>query len=352
MQPRQSKRVASRFIIILLSIAITFGNTGFVRAAGNTKVYYYLYDHLGGVDKMTDEEGNVVCSNDYLPFGDLRRGDCTDNDEDYGFTGKEKDPETGLMYYGARFYDATLGRFISPDPWGGDLLNPQTLNKYSYALNNPLKFIDPTGEKIELVARPVLNFLGLLGAMHTFLRITPDNPDDFQGVTQFTVGAYGEKRDGEIKLVKAINHPNETVLPSALEQKVTINPPEGKTDTEFINAAMDTYSRYGDNRKWTASGTQNSCDNSANCSNFTTGMLEGAGVAPEVIDSIDPTGVNWGLGTPIPEMSDQSRTNRAQWQQEFNQKTASPPKSFGEKVRAKLSGLKDKARSFFKKDKE
>ncbi|PIZ70845.1 hypothetical protein COY07_06070 [Candidatus Peregrinibacteria bacterium CG_4_10_14_0_2_um_filter_43_11] len=52
------------------------------------------------------------------------------------------------MYYGARYYDPVIGRFTSMDPWEGDLKDPQTLNKYSYARNNPVRYVDPTGEKV------------------------------------------------------------------------------------------------------------------------------------------------------------------------------------------------------------
>jgi len=62
-------------------------------------------------------------------------------------TGKERDPSSGLDNFGARYYASTMGRFMSPDDsfvaW--DLSNPQSLNLYSYVLNNPLRFTDPTG---------------------------------------------------------------------------------------------------------------------------------------------------------------------------------------------------------------
>jgi RHS repeat-associated protein len=63
---------------------------------------------------------------------------------DRKFTGQRLD-QTGLYYYGARYYDANIGRFISPDSIVPDPSNPQSLNRYSYCLNNPLRFIDPSG---------------------------------------------------------------------------------------------------------------------------------------------------------------------------------------------------------------
>ena len=67
---------------------------------------------------------------------------------EYRFTGKERDTESGLDYFGARHYASSMGRFMSPDPSGlvyADITNPQSFNLYSYALNNPLKYTDPTG---------------------------------------------------------------------------------------------------------------------------------------------------------------------------------------------------------------
>jgi RHS repeat-associated protein len=63
------------------------------------------------------------------------------------FTAKERDRETGLDYFGARYYASTQGRFISIDPLlaSGRPFNPQTWNRYAYALNNPIRFTDPSG---------------------------------------------------------------------------------------------------------------------------------------------------------------------------------------------------------------
>ena len=65
----------------------------------------------------------------------------------YKFTGKERDAESGLDNFGARYYASAMGRFMKPDPLlnSGRPGSPQTWNRYSYALNNPLKFVDPNG---------------------------------------------------------------------------------------------------------------------------------------------------------------------------------------------------------------
>jgi len=96
---------------------------------------------------------------DYLPFGEEIASDIDGRGSNYAgnegvshrFTGKERDAETvssgqqGLDYFGARYFSGAQGRFTSPDPLGGELANPQSLNRYAYALNNPLRFTDPTG---------------------------------------------------------------------------------------------------------------------------------------------------------------------------------------------------------------
>ncbi|MDD5511664.1 MAG: RHS repeat-associated core domain-containing protein [Dehalococcoidales bacterium] len=76
-------------------------------------------------------------------FGVCRNSQGT-LDTDKLFTGQRLD-DTGLYYYNARYYDATIGRFISADTIVPNYMNPQTLNRYSYCNNNPLKYIDPSG---------------------------------------------------------------------------------------------------------------------------------------------------------------------------------------------------------------
>ena len=108
-----------------------------------TNIFYYHTDHLGSTRLVTDSNKNVVSAAAYQPFGEP---DTQEGSEDFLFTGKEKDA-TGLYYYGARYYDSDLGRFITRDPLKGRAIDPQSLNRYTYCHNNPLKYIDPWGEK-------------------------------------------------------------------------------------------------------------------------------------------------------------------------------------------------------------
>jgi RHS repeat-associated protein len=105
---------------------------------------YRLLDHLG--NQIGTVGSTILLTNplDYTPFGQTFSG--TTNDP-YMFTGKERDAESGLDFFGARYYASTMGRFSSPDPIGNsyaDISNPQSWNMYAYVLNNPLKYTDPT----------------------------------------------------------------------------------------------------------------------------------------------------------------------------------------------------------------
>ncbi|MBU7023668.1 MAG: RHS repeat protein [Theionarchaea archaeon] len=107
---------------------------------GETHTFYYHVDHLGSTRLITDENENVVESATFHPFGEEQQ----EGSEEFLFAGKEKD-STGLYYYGARYYDPETGQFISRDLNSGSLINPQSLNRYSYVLNNPSKYRDPDG---------------------------------------------------------------------------------------------------------------------------------------------------------------------------------------------------------------
>src|SRR3989339_2114045 len=127
--------------------------------AAQAEGYYFHDDHLGGASVVTDEEGDVTAVYDYYPYGETYREVVYDEDFDNSrkFTDQEEDSETGLYYCGARYYGVGVGRFHSQDPAVYDerllenLANPQALNTYSYVLNNPVKYTDPSGEYWETV---------------------------------------------------------------------------------------------------------------------------------------------------------------------------------------------------------
>lgn len=121
-------------------------------------IYYYLPDHLGSPALVTDINGDVVEESVFYPYGSERKRFGTFT-SDYRFTGKELDDETGLHYFGARYYDAQTGRFVSVDPLYVDvsaknlhdplLSKNEFVNLYSYSINNPIRFIDNNGLNIK-----------------------------------------------------------------------------------------------------------------------------------------------------------------------------------------------------------
>jgi RHS repeat-associated protein len=96
---------------------------------------------------ITDIDGNPEKQSDYYPYSGEIPISGTDPNH-CKFTGKERDGESGLDYFIHRHYASTMGRFMQPDPAGMmavDLGSPQTLNRYTYVLNNPLSLVDPFG---------------------------------------------------------------------------------------------------------------------------------------------------------------------------------------------------------------
>ncbi|MDM8550401.1 FG-GAP-like repeat-containing protein, partial [Desulfobacterales bacterium HSG2] len=117
----------------------------------DTGKYWYHSDHLGSIRLMTDEQGQKVNQYDYSAFG-YTVAESGNAENARNFTGHLRDQETDLIYMGSRYYHPLLGRFVSPDTIVPDPANPQSLNRYAYAYNNPISNIDPTGHAPVAVA--------------------------------------------------------------------------------------------------------------------------------------------------------------------------------------------------------
>ena len=106
------------------------------------KYHYYLQDHQGNNRVVADKDGNVEETNHYYPFGGVFAS--SQNVQPYKYNGKELDTKKGLNWYdyGAREYDAVLGRFTTMDPMAEKYY---AVSPYTYCVNNPIKFVDPTG---------------------------------------------------------------------------------------------------------------------------------------------------------------------------------------------------------------
>jgi RHS repeat-associated protein len=109
----------------------------------STSVNWALVDNLGSVRDIIDSEGVLLNHVTYDSFGQVTSELNPDVDFRFGYTGRERDEETGLYYYRARYYDAAIGEFVSEDPIG---FNGGDLNLSRYVFNNPVNNIDPSGK--------------------------------------------------------------------------------------------------------------------------------------------------------------------------------------------------------------
>ena len=112
------------------------------------KRLYYVKDHLGSVRLTVDQNGSVVSYDDYDPWGMVlegRSGNSGDANDKIKFTGKERDKETNYDYFGARYYDSRIGRWMSVDPLAEKY---PALTPFNYAADNPVVNVDPNGEWI------------------------------------------------------------------------------------------------------------------------------------------------------------------------------------------------------------
>jgi RHS repeat-associated protein len=121
---------------------------------------HFHLDHLGSPRLITSNDGQIVSSHDYLPFGgetttiNQETGAGFDREDPMKFTGHERDYAGGygreeggdaIDYMHARYFSSSMGRFLSVDPLDGDPSRPQSLNRYTYVSNSPINFTDPLG---------------------------------------------------------------------------------------------------------------------------------------------------------------------------------------------------------------
>jgi len=145
-----------RFIFVVIFLALLSGTvTGasYVHGNGQTVakvnesgIYYIHSDNIGSRSAITNEAGEPIAEQNYLPFGEE-----FNPDPDARFTGKEFDSDLNSYYFGARHYSPSTGRFLNSDP------AQDGMNWYAYAINNPLKYIDPLGLKAVYVEKVEAN---------------------------------------------------------------------------------------------------------------------------------------------------------------------------------------------------
>ncbi|MBI2682252.1 MAG: RHS repeat-associated core domain-containing protein [Acidobacteriales bacterium] len=131
---------------------VFFGGKRTARRESAGAVYYYFSDHLGSADVVTDAAGVIKEESDYYPYGGERVLTDLLPKQNYKFTSKERDTESGLDYFGARYYSSRMGRWLTPDWANGaeavpyaDFGDPQSLNLYGFVGNKPVTRFDADG---------------------------------------------------------------------------------------------------------------------------------------------------------------------------------------------------------------
>jgi RHS repeat-associated protein len=220
-------------------------------------VHYYLSDHLNSTSMVISGAGAVEDESDYSPFG-TEYVLASSGLNHYKFTSKERDSESGLDYFGARYYSNGLGRFITPD-WAAkatavpyaEFADPQTLNLYTYVRNIPTTKMDPDGHcgqqaggqqsgpadcsQVKVTATPTtqpapVQTTSLTDKNGKALTVTGPMAD-----IQYTVTANGTPADG-VKVTET----NQTTTTKNGKIVATSKPIEGKTETDKAGKYLDT----------------------------------------------------------------------------------------------------------------
>jgi RHS repeat-associated protein len=156
----------------------------------------------------TNLAGTAIWKEDYRPFGERQQNEAAASSQHQWFGGKPQDSETGLSYFGARYYDPVMGRFMGVDSVGFSEGNLHSFNRYAYANNNPYKFRDPDGRFA--IVEGFLIGIGVVGTVGYAVATTEQRNqfgqsviDGFRGVRDKLNGMFASsetakpKKDGE-----------------------------------------------------------------------------------------------------------------------------------------------------------
>ena len=191
----------------------------------------------------------------YYPYGYCRNS--TGNlGTDKLFTGQRLD-DTGLYYYGARYYDPTIGRFISPDTLVQSPENPQSLNRYSYVFNNPLKYTDPNGLNVYIGGTDISDVEDIVNQIIDYEGWGEEAPDYLiEQLLELTSG-FGES-EYEVWNDWERFEREESEMADILEQSETVFPYNGAIPEDLLGLVPEDAMRLISNpvgRAWTASNT-------------------------------------------------------------------------------------------------
>jgi RHS repeat-associated protein len=217
-----------------------------VNGAGG--IVYYFSDYLKTASVIADSTGTTKAESDYYPWGGELQFVANDSNS-YKFTGKERDAESGLDDFGARFDSSSLSRFITVDSGPFHLTNPGSLNRYSYALNNPLRYLDADGK--ESIDSTLLHHLAhyweyrdqIIAQWGEDYRAGKAVPDNVRGTID---QLYAAGRNGDFGLAEALGNAlhskSEDFIAKEATDAVTAwinNPKTTLNDLEAASFALD-----------------------------------------------------------------------------------------------------------------
>ena len=262
----------TRTTLLALALALLMA-TG---PASSQTIRYYHTDLTGSVVAVTDEQGNVVERRQYEPYG-LPQSPIPDGP---GYTGHDMDGETGLIYMQQRYYDPTVGRFLSPDPMAVDTNTAWNFNRYNYAANNPYRYTDPDGREIRLQWHMVEVGIAT-GKFHTLLTITPDNQGRYSSDDRFkNVGEDG-RRYATIGAGPTSNLKLRSDVNRGLDREqhgggIIVDVPEGYANEDtYIDALFQLDSQYADDSNYDFFPSATS--EGYNSNSYTSGLLNASG---------------------------------------------------------------------------
>ncbi|WP_083861589.1 RHS repeat-associated core domain-containing protein [Clostridium tunisiense] len=249
-----------------------------------TDPLFYLYDGRGSVANTTNSLGQVRDKYRYDPYGEVKHGgfwgsNGTHYENFYGYNGEDYNRLSGLEYLRARYYEPESGRFLTRDSYLGDVMQPLTLNRYAYALNNPMMYTDPSGHWpgwLDKAASSVKNFASK--AMDTVSNVVSyvgdvasnvwdrakqaynyvaDNVKSWYNSTKKTVDSYVTKAEQKISSAKEnIKNTANKMVQLAKPVISTISHPN-----EVVRLAMDTIKKGCEGAQYVASQVYKYSDN-------------------------------------------------------------------------------------------
>jgi RHS repeat-associated protein len=163
-------------------------------AAASTITYYHN-DLAGSPVVATNSSAQVIWRESYRPYGERLTKSASAKANDVWFTSRRQD-STGLVYMGARYYDPVTGRFVSTDPKGFDETNILSFGRYTYANDNPYKYVDPNGRSGVLVAEGVAIGLAVWWAVGTPEQTRRQQTESLlRGIQGLLIWANSENKD-------------------------------------------------------------------------------------------------------------------------------------------------------------